>query len=94
MPARRRLSPADNTWYLPFCSACTGSNRAAARAGNRSTLGPGGDIHVRVLLTIFIGAVGGLLNGLLVARGGLPSLVVTLGTLALFRESAARAADE
>jgi rhamnose transport system permease protein len=26
-----------------------------------------------------------LLNGLLVARGGLPSLVVTLGTLALFR---------
>ena len=29
--------------------------------------------------------LGGLLNGLLVARGGLPSLVVTLGTLALFR---------
>jgi uncharacterized membrane protein YfcA len=37
---------------------------AAARAGNRSTLGPGGDIHVRILLTIFIGAVGGLLVGL------------------------------
>jgi rhamnose transport system permease protein len=32
-----------------------------------------------------VGALGGLLNGLLVARGGLPSLVVTLGTLALFR---------
>src|ERR1019366_562855 len=30
-------------------------------------------------------AVLGLLNGLLVARAGLPSLVVTLGTLALFR---------
>ena len=34
---------------------------------------------------LVVGALGGLLNGLLVARGGLPSLVVTLGTLALFR---------
>jgi rhamnose transport system permease protein len=34
---------------------------------------------------ILVGALGGLLNGLIVARGGLPSLVVTLGTLALFR---------
>jgi rhamnose transport system permease protein len=34
---------------------------------------------------LLVGALGGLLNGLLVARGGLPSLVVTLGTLALFR---------
>src|SRR5487761_2110289 len=32
-----------------------------------------------------IGLLGGILNGLLVARVGLPSLVVTLGTLALFR---------
>ena len=31
------------------------------------------------------GAVAGLLNGLLVTRLGLPSLVVTLGTLALYR---------
>lgn len=31
------------------------------------------------------GLLGGLMNGLLVARAGLPSLVVTLGTLALFR---------
>ncbi len=37
---------------------------AAARAGNRTTLGPGGDIRVRILLTIVIGAVGGLLVGL------------------------------
>jgi rhamnose transport system permease protein len=36
-------------------------------------------------IVLFVGILGGLLNGLLVARGGLPSLVVTLGTLALFR---------
>jgi rhamnose transport system permease protein len=36
-------------------------------------------------LVLLVGVLGGLLNGLLVARGGLPSLVVTLGTLALFR---------
>jgi rhamnose transport system permease protein len=32
-----------------------------------------------------VGALGGLLNGVLVTRLGLPSLVVTLGTLALYR---------
>ena len=42
-------------------------------------------IWIGVLIVLAIGALGGLLNGLLVARGGLPSLVVTLGTLALFR---------
>ena len=41
------------------------------------------EIAIPVVLTV--GLLGGLLNGLLVARGGLPSLVVTLGTLALFR---------
>ena len=30
---RMRLSPADSTWYLPFCSAWTGSTRAACQAG-------------------------------------------------------------
>jgi rhamnose transport system permease protein len=40
-------------------------------------------IGIPVVLTV--GALGGLVNGLLVARGRLPSLVVTLGTLALFR---------
>ena len=48
-----------------------GRRRARSRSGSRSSSSSG--------------AVGGLLNGLLVARGGLPSLVVTLGTLALFR---------
>ena len=38
-----------------------------------------------IAIVLVVGALGGLLNGLLVARAGLPSLVVTLGTLALFR---------
>ncbi|MFL5749542.1 MAG: ABC transporter permease [Chloroflexota bacterium] len=42
-------------------------------------------IWIGVGIVLALGAVGGLMNGLLVARGGLPSLVVTLGTLALFR---------
>jgi rhamnose transport system permease protein len=42
-------------------------------------------LSVGVLAVLALGALGGLLNGLLVTRAGLPSLVVTLGTLALFR---------
>jgi rhamnose transport system permease protein len=42
-------------------------------------------IEVGIPVVLVAGALGGLLNGVLVARGGLPSLVVTLGTLALFR---------
>jgi len=42
-------------------------------------------IEVGIPIVLAVGAAGGLLNGLLVTRVGLPSLVVTLGTLALFR---------
>jgi rhamnose transport system permease protein len=42
-------------------------------------------LGVAIVIVLLVGALGGLLNGLMVARGGLPSLVVTLGTLALFR---------
>lgn len=42
-------------------------------------------LQVGIPVVLLVGALGGLTNGLLVARGGLPSLVVTLGTLALFR---------
>jgi rhamnose transport system permease protein len=42
-------------------------------------------LEIAIPLVLVAGALGGLMNGLLVARGGLPSLVVTLGTLALFR---------
>jgi rhamnose transport system permease protein len=42
-------------------------------------------LSVGIALVLMMGLVGGLLNGVLVMRAGLPSLVVTLGTLALFR---------
>ncbi len=42
-------------------------------------------IGVCVALALIVGALAGLLNGVLIAKLGLPSLVVTLGTLALYR---------
>ena len=42
-------------------------------------------MEIDIAVVLVVGVLGGLLNGLLVARGRLPSLVVTLGTLALFR---------
>ncbi|MBV9358797.1 MAG: ABC transporter permease [Chloroflexi bacterium] len=42
-------------------------------------------LSIGIPAVLVLGALGGLLNGLLVTRAGLPSLVVTLGTLALFR---------
>lgn len=42
-------------------------------------------LEVAIPVVLMVGALGGLTNGLLIARIGLPSLVVTLGTLALFR---------
>ncbi len=43
------------------------------------------NIWVAVLAALLAGAVGGLFNGLVITRIKLPSLVVTLGTYALFR---------
>src|SRR6267143_1566961 len=45
----------------------------------------GWPLWLDIPLVLVAGATGGLLNGLLVTRAGLPSLVVTLGTLALYR---------
>ncbi|HKW69346.1 MAG TPA: ABC transporter permease [Candidatus Dormibacteraeota bacterium] len=45
----------------------------------------GWPLWLDVPLVLAVGGAGGLLNGLLVTRAGLPSLVVTLGTLALYR---------
>jgi rhamnose transport system permease protein len=42
-------------------------------------------VEIGIPIVLVVGAVGGLFNGLLVAKAGLPSLVVTLGTLALYR---------
>ncbi len=45
----------------------------------------GWPLWIDIPLVLAVGALGGLFNGLLVTRVGLPSLVVTLGTLALYR---------
>ena len=42
-------------------------------------------IEAAMLLGIIVGTLTGLLNGIIVVYGGLPSLVVTIGTLALYR---------
>ncbi|PZS03181.1 MAG: branched-chain amino acid ABC transporter permease, partial [Chloroflexi bacterium] len=45
----------------------------------------GMNIWVAALFTLVVGGVGGLFNGAIITRIRLPSLVVTLGTYALFR---------
>jgi rhamnose transport system permease protein len=45
----------------------------------------GAPLWIAIVAAIASGSLAGLFNGLLVAKLGLPSLVVTLGTLALFR---------
>lgn len=42
-------------------------------------------IGAAALIALAVGALGGLVNGLLVTRIGLPALAVTIGTLALYR---------
>lgn len=42
-------------------------------------------IAVAGLIALAVGALGGVVNGLLVTRVGLPALAVTIGTLALYR---------
>jgi rhamnose transport system permease protein len=49
------------------------------------TYAAGVPLWLAAILALMTGVACGLLNGLLVTRFGLPSLVVTLGTLALFR---------
>src|SRR5579863_1655660 len=40
---------------------------------------------VAVLIAVALGTVGGVINGLLVTLGRVPSIIVTLGTLAIYR---------
>ena len=42
-------------------------------------------LEIAIPIALVLGAIGGLLNGIFVTVFGLPSLVVTLGTLALYR---------
>jgi rhamnose transport system permease protein len=45
----------------------------------------GWPIELAMLTAVLVGGIGGLLNGVLVTVVGLPSLAVTIGTLALYR---------
>ncbi len=45
----------------------------------------GWSIWAAMAVALVVGAVGGALNGVLVAKTGLPSIAVTIGTLTLFR---------
>lgn len=45
----------------------------------------GAPLPVAALAALVVGALGGVFNGLLVTRVGLPALAVTIGTLALYR---------
>ncbi len=49
------------------------------------TIEKGGSAEFAVLVSVIVGLAAGALNGLVVAYGRVPSLVATLGTLALFR---------
>ena len=42
-------------------------------------------LPIAIVIALLVGVIGGLFNGILVTRWGLPALVVTLGTLALYR---------
>jgi rhamnose transport system permease protein len=58
---------------------------AAFMAGDMLSSHPGIPILVVILLGVALGAACGLLNGVLVTFGRVPALVVTLGTLYIFR---------
>lgn len=62
---------------LGFSSAIVGDLFAA-----------GWPLWLAIVAALVVGGLAGLFNGLLVTRLGLPSLVVTLGTLALYRGAA------
>jgi rhamnose transport system permease protein len=61
------------------------SNMAMSAVVMAASYDAGLNIWLAVLLGLTVGALGGLFNGLLVAKVRLPSLVVTLGTFALYR---------
>jgi rhamnose transport system permease protein len=50
-----------------------------------ATWSAGVPLWLGMIIVLVIGAIAGALNGVLVTRLGLPSLVVTIGTLALYR---------
>ena len=65
-----------------------GSNVGLCAATLAVAMEQGLPIEAAMVLCILAGTLAGLINGLIVAYAGLPSLVVTLGTLALYRGTA------
>jgi rhamnose transport system permease protein len=65
-----------------------GSNVGLCAATLAVAIEQGLPIEAAMACGVAIGALAGLFNGLVVAFAGLPSLVVTLGTLALYRGTA------
>ncbi len=62
---------------MGLCAATLGIASSSDRLGLPPIAGAG--------LCLGVGAIGGLLNGMLVAYARIPSIIVTLGTLALFK---------
>ncbi len=57
----------------------------SATFGATYLLTPNPSISVFLFITLGTGVLGGLFNGIGVAYGGVPSIIMTLGTLAMFR---------
>jgi AI-2 transport system permease protein len=57
----------------------------AATFGATYLLTPNPSIVVFLIITLGTGLAGGLFNGIGVAYGGVPSIIMTLGTMAMFR---------
>lgn len=53
--------------------------------GDQLSKNPNIDLETAVAIAVGVGAAMGLVNGLIVAYGRVPSIVVTLGTLAIYR---------
>ncbi|MCI0712078.1 MAG: ABC transporter permease [Chloroflexi bacterium] len=53
--------------------------------GDQLSKNPNIDLETAVAIAVGVGATMGLVNGLIVAYGRVPSIVVTLGTLAIYR---------
>jgi len=62
-----------------------GSNMAIAGVVSAMTLKSGMPISVAIILGLLAGVLVGLINGSLIAYGGLPPFVVTLGTMSIVK---------
>ncbi len=63
----------------------TGSLLALVAVVTGSILLAGMPVWVAVIVGLLVGALGGFVNGVIVVKTGVPTLIVTLGTLMAFR---------